>query len=136
MTIELYGKGNSSNIWNGTISLAESGSWPVAAVVFLASIVIPFIKLLILFYLNLTANRPGNALLKSRLYFFVEAVGRWSMLDIFLLAVLVAMIKLDHWTSVTPELGSVLFAGVVIFTMLGSAFFNPLLLWNEDVHEK
>lgn len=136
MTIEMYGKSNSSNIWNGVVQLSKGGSFAIAAIVFLASIVIPFIKLIILFYLSLTANSKKNPQLKSRLYFMVEAIGRWSMLDIFLLAVLVAVLKLDHWTNVTPEIGSVLFAGVVIFTMLSSAFFNPLLLWNEEPNEE
>lgn len=100
----------------------DSGSWTIAAIIFLASIVIPFIKLIILFYLGLTAKSEKNKILKTRLYNMVEAIGRWSMLDIFLLAVLVAIMKLDKWMSVTPESGSVLFAGVVVFTMLASAY--------------
>jgi paraquat-inducible protein A len=135
MTIEMYGKSNSSNIWNGVIQLADGGSFAIAAIVFLASIVIPFVKLIILFYLSLSAGNNKNPQMKSRLYFMVEAIGRWSMLDIYLLAVLVAILKLDHWTHVTPEIGSVLFAGVVIFTMLSSAFFNPLLISNEEKYE-
>ena len=135
MTISMYGKSNSSNIWNGVVQLAQGGSYAIAAIVFLASIVIPVIKLIILFYLSLTANSGKNADMKRRLYFMVEAIGRWSMLDIFLLAVLVAILKLDHLTEVTPEVGSVLFAGVVIFTMLSSAFFNPLLISNEAQNE-
>lgn len=135
MTIEMYGKSNSSNIWNGVVQLSEGGSFAVAGIVFLASIVIPFLKLIILFYLSLTTKSNKNQKMKTRLYFMVEAIGRWSMLDIFLLAVMVAVLKLDHWANVTPEIGSVLFAGVVIFTMLASAFFNPLLISNGEPHE-
>ncbi|MDZ4676718.1 MAG: paraquat-inducible protein A [Oligoflexia bacterium] len=132
MTVELYGNKNSSTIWSGILSLAEDGSWPIALIVFLASMLIPFLKLIILFYLSLTANSVGNPKFKTRLYHIIEAIGRWSMLDIYLLAVLVAVMKLGHWTSVTPEVGSVLFAFVVIFTMLASDNFDPKLLWDKE----
>jgi paraquat-inducible protein A len=131
MTIELYGNVHSSTIWGGIVSLAESGSWPIAIVIFMASMVIPFLKLIILFYLSLTAHPDRHPKFKTRLYLIVEAIGRWSMLDIFLLAVLVAMMKLGAWTTVVPELGSLLFAAVVIFTMLASANFDPQLLWKD-----
>ncbi len=132
MTIELYGNSNSSTIWGGIVSLVDVGSWPIAAIVFLASIVIPVIKLLILFYLGLTAKTYKHPRFKTKLYHFVEAIGRWSMLDIFLLAVLVAIMKLGPWTHVRPEIGSLMFALVVIFTMLASAYFDPKLLWREN----
>lgn len=126
MTVELYGRRNTSTIWSGIVSLADDGAWFIAIVVFLASLLIPFLKLLILFYLSLTAHSPEHSLLKKRLYDFVEVIGRWSMLDIFLLAILVSLVKLGSWTTVEPELGSILFTLVVIFTMLASADFKPL----------
>lgn len=132
MTIELYGNRNSSNIWKGTLSLAQDGSYGIALVVFLASILIPALKLLILFYLSLAGGSGRRQKFKMKLYLFVEAIGRWSMLDIFLLAVLVAMVKLGHWTKVQPEMGSAMFALVVIFTMLGSAYFDPKLIWDAN----
>jgi paraquat-inducible protein A len=128
MTIELYGSRNSSTIWGGILSLIESGSWFIALVVFLASMLIPFVKLIILFYLAL-AKHNNHPRFMSRLYHAVEVLGRWSMLDIFLLAVLVAIMKLGPWTVVRPELGSFLFVLVVIFTMLASSNFDPRLLW-------
>ncbi len=134
MTIELYGRPTSSTIWGGIVSLAEGGSYTIAAIIFLASMVIPFIKLAILFYLSIPPRSQAQQKTMTKLYVFVEAIGRWSMLDIFLLAVLVAMMKFSSWTTVTPELGSVLFTFVVIFTMLASAFFNPKLIW-EKRHE-
>jgi paraquat-inducible protein A len=131
MTIELYGSRNSSTIWGGIVSLNEGGSWPIALIVFLASMLIPFCKLIILFYLGLTASSGQHPRFKTKLYNIVEAIGRWSMLDIFLLAVLVAIMKLGPWTTVRPELGSLLFALVVIFTMLASEYFDPQLLWED-----
>ena len=135
MTIELYGDRNSSTIWGGVISLSTSGSWLIAVIVFLASILIPFLKLVILFYLALTANNQKHRELKTRLYHAIEAIGRWSMLDIFLLAILVAIVKLGHWTAVEPQTGSFLFALVVVFTMLASANFDPKLLWMDKNDE-
>jgi len=132
MTIELYGRHNSSTIWQGIVSLAEDGSWPIAIVIFLASLLIPFLKLIILFYLSLSGKSQAHPKFKTKLYFLVEAIGRWSMLDIFLLAVLVAVMKLDRWTTVQPEMGSLLFLFVVIFTMLSSANFDPKLLWKDE----
>ncbi len=132
MTVELYGNRNSSNIWQGVVSLIEDGSWPIGLVVFLASLVIPALKLIALFYLSFTARSYTSSRFKTKLYHVIEAVGRWSMLDIFLLAVLVAIMKLGHFTSVEPEIGSLFFALVVIFTMLASASFDPQLLWKEE----
>lgn len=132
MTIELYGNRNSTTIWGGILSLFESGSWAIALIVFLASMLIPLFKLAVLFYLSLTAGRRKNPRFKTSLYLFTEAVGRWSMLDIFLLAVLVAIMKLGPWTAVQPEVGSLMFALVVIFTMLASAKFDPRLLWETE----
>lgn len=113
--------------------MIEAGSWFIAAVVFLASMVIPLLKLVALFYLSLQIEEHNRPLFKTRIYRVVESVGRWSMLDIFLLAVLIAIMKLGPWTSVEPEPGAVMFALVVIFTMLASACFDPRLLWeNQD----
>jgi paraquat-inducible protein A len=136
MSIELYGNRNSSTIWSGIVSLAESGSWAIALVVFLASIFIPFVKLLILFYLAFSAKTGKNPKFKTKLYHIVEGIGRWSMLDIYLLAVLVAIMKLGPWTTVEPNIGSLMFLLVVIFTMLASANFDPKLLWKDTNHDK
>lgn len=134
MTIELYGNRNSSTIWTGTKSLIEQRSYAIALVVFLASMLIPILKLVILFYLSLYGGNGHHQRFKMNLYHFVESIGRWSMLDIFLLAILVAMVKLGHWTTVQPGLGAAMFALVVIFTMMASAYFDPRLLWeNKDM---
>lgn len=132
MTIELYGSRNSSTIWDGIISLVDAGSWPIALIVLLASIVIPFLKIMILFYLGLTASTHKHAKFKTRLYKAVEVLGRWSMLDIFLLAVLVAIMKLGPWTTVRPEPGALWFVLVVIFTIFASQYFDPKLLWEKE----
>ncbi len=136
MTIELYGKTNSSTIWQGIKTLMDQRSYAIAGIVFLASILIPVLKLIILFYLSLTAENGERSRFKMQLYHFIETVGRWSMLDIFLLAIMVAIVKLGHFTTVYPGKGAALFLAVVIFTMMASAYFDPRLLWkgqNEKI---
>lgn len=136
MSIELYGRRNTATIWGGIVSLAESGSWPIAAIVFLASILIPLLKLIILFYLSLETS-SSLPKFKYRLYRIVETIGRWSMLDIFLLAIMIAILKLGKWATVEPKPGALLFALVVIFTMLASAYFNhDHLKEKESGHER
>jgi paraquat-inducible protein A len=132
MTLEFYGRHNSSTIWSGVTTLMKQRSYTVAVIVFLASILIPCVKLLILFYLSLTGHNGSHTDFKKGLYNFVEAIGRWSMLDIFLLAIFVALVKLGHWATVTPEKGSLLFALVVVFTMLASYCFDPQLLRSKE----
>lgn len=136
MSIEFYGSHNTSTIWGGIVTLAEGGDWIIALVVFLASILIPFVKLIILFYLAFTARNGNNAKLKTKLYHIVEGIGRWSMLDIYLMAILVAIMKLGHWSNVEPKVGSIMFLFVVIFTMLASANFDPQLLWEDVTDDK
>lgn len=125
MSYELYGNRTSTTVWQGVVSLMDQGSYFVAGVVFLASILIPFIKLIILFYLSFSAGNPVHHEFKVKMHSFVEAIGRWSMLDIFLLAIIVSLVKLGHWATVEPEVGSLFFVLVVIFTMCASWAFDP-----------
>ena len=136
MTMELYGSRKSATIWSGVKSLNEAGSTFIAIIVLLASIVFPLIKLLALFYLSATAKQANHQRFKTKLYHIVEAIGRWSMLDIFLMAIMVAIIKFGHWTSVEPEVGSLLFALVVIFTLIASTNFDPKLIWESSNNER
>ena len=132
MTIEMYGIRNTSTVWSGIVELADSGSWAIAIIIFLASILIPLLKLLILFYLSFSGHNGQHTKFKLQLYNIVEAIGRWSMLDIFLLAVLVAILKLGPMAHVEPGLGSFMFLLVVIFTMFASAVFDPKILGEKS----
>lgn len=135
MTFEMYGQKNEANIWEGIVTLSHGNSWPLAVIVFIASMLVPFIKLTALFYLSLFGRNGKNQKFKTKLFRFVEIIGPWSMLDVFLLAVLVAIIKFGSMASVTPGLGSIMFLLVVIFTMLASASFDPKIIW-ENKNEK
>jgi paraquat-inducible protein A len=120
-----------STVWDGVVSLAKSNQWFVALIVLLASIVIPLIKLLSLFYLVISAQLRARGLqrLRTRLWRFVDVIGPWAMLDVFLLAVLVALVKLGSLATVLPGPGLAAFCAVVVLTILASATFDPRLIW-------
>ena len=131
--LRMYWSGaySESTVWEGVTSLARSNQWFVAAIVFLASIAIPLFKLLALFYLVVTAQLRSRAWprLRTRLWRFVDIVGPWAMLDVFLLAVLVALVKLRTLATVLPGPGLTAFCAVVVLTILASASFDPRLIW-------
>jgi paraquat-inducible protein A len=133
LRMEFYGAHSDSTIWDGVVSLAQSNQWVVAAIVFMASLVIPLLKLAGLFFLVIsTIARKGRRLRwRTNLYRFIDAVGPWAMLDVFLLAVLVALVKLGQLATVVPGPGLFAFTGVVVFTMLASAAFEPKLIWQS-----
>jgi paraquat-inducible protein A len=95
--------------------------------------VVPLVKLLGLFALVSTAERrwPRWRRARTRLYRFIDAIGPWAMLDVFLVAVLIALVRLGAIASVTPGPGLAAFTGVVVLTMLASALFDPRLLWRS-----
>jgi paraquat-inducible protein A len=103
----------------------------LAALVFTASILIPILKLIGLFYLCLTANKEGRPHERTRIYRIVESIGKWSMIDVFVLAILVALVKMGAIANVQPEIGSSFFGAVVVLTILASSSFDPQILWHE-----
>jgi paraquat-inducible protein A len=133
LSMHLYGMYSENTVWDGVISLAEHEQWFVAIVVFMASIVIPLLKLFGLFFLVVTArvSRARRLRNRTRLYKFIDAIGPWAMLDVFLLAVLVALVKLGDLATVLPGPGLTAFTAMVVFTMLASASFDPKLIWSS-----
>jgi paraquat-inducible protein A len=133
LSMHLYGMHSESTVWDGVISLAEHEQWFVAIVVFMASIVIPLLKLFGLFFLVVTARLSRARRLRNRtqLYKFIDAIGPWAMLDVFLLAVLVALVKLGDLATVLPGPGLIAFTAMVVLTMLASASFDPKLIWSR-----
>jgi paraquat-inducible protein A len=105
----------------------------VAGVVFLASILIPLFKLLGLFYLVVTTRFSSARRRRERtwIYRIIDVIGPWAMLDVFLLAVLVALVKLEKIATVLPGTGLLAFTAVVVLTILASASFDPKLIWEE-----
>ena len=132
MNFEMHGNTNNATIWSGIVTLFKDGSIFLAAIVFLASMVVPLLKLLALFYLSLYPNSESNRKFKTKLLKFIEVIGPWSMLDIFLVAVFVAVVKLDSMANVSAGPGSAIFLLVVIFSMLASKNFNSKVIWQEN----
>ncbi len=132
MNIVSLGHGGAHTILNGVEELAISGMWPLAALVFLASIAVPVLKLVSLTVLLVSTRRGARARLRDRtlLYRMVEAVGRWSMIDIFMVSILVALVRFGQIAQITSGLGAVCFASVVILTMFATQCFDPRLMWD------
>lgn len=136
LVLEYLGRARSSTIWQGCVALWDEGMWVVAIVVFLASIAIPFAKLGAIFFLTAAAGSSRWTALRLRLLAWLETIGRWSMLDVFLLAILVALIKLDGLSTARPGMGLFFFAAVVVLTMIASSSFDARSLRAELARER
>lgn len=135
LTLEYLGRTRSSTVWGGCVALWDEGMWVVAIVVFAASIVIPFAKLAAIFFLAAAAGSGRWIALRGRLLRWLETIGRWSMLDVLLLAILVALVKLDTLSSARPGPGLFFFAGVVVLTMFATSAFDARALAREAAQE-
>lgn len=127
--------GNSEDtIMSGVFSLISSGSYFVAAVVFVASICIPLLKFLIIVLLALSLQFAWDMSdhTRHRLHGLTEFIGRWSMIDVFVVAVLAALIQLGAILTITPGVGINAFAVSVVFTMLAASSLDPRLLWDTQ----
>jgi paraquat-inducible protein A len=120
-------------IMSGVLSLIEDGSWLLAGVVFIASIVVPLLKLIVMGWLLVSiSQRPLHALQRSRLFRLVEFIGRWSMLDVYAISLIVALVQIRSLAIVHVGLGALAFGAVVVLTMLAAQTFDERLLW--DAH--
>ena len=131
LTTTALGSTESDTIMGGVVFLYQSGSWPLALIVLVASVMIPLGKLVVLAYLLIQVQRGAvrNKHDSTRMYRMVEFIGRWSMLDVFVDAFVVALVQLQPLMSVEPGPGVIFFMAVVILTMLAAQTFDPRLLW-------
>lgn len=120
-------------IYSGIKFLWQEGSWELAVLVFLASILIPILKLMALGFLLVMSGRESTwrPRFRTKLYRVLEVVGHWSMLDVFVVALLAAVVQLGRFASVDPGPAVAPFAMVVVLTMLASASFDPHTIWNR-----
>ena len=133
-TETLGGLGGSGQhtIIEGVIELVKYGSYDVAAVVFVASVVVPMTKFIIIVWLVIVAGKPAaeeQAHTRLHLYEGVEFIGRWSMIDVFVVAITSALVQLGFVASIHPGPAAVCFALSVAFTMLSAQSFDPRLIW-------
>jgi paraquat-inducible protein A len=126
------GSEQSDTILSGVIYLMVNGMWPLALVIFVASIFVPMMKLVVLVYLLLSVQLKSTRYAKDRtlLYRLIETVGRWSMVDIYVVTLLTALVKMGSMATVEVKTGMVAFAAVVVLTMLATSSFDPRLIWD------
>jgi len=131
LRMNYLGRYSESTVWDGVTGLFQQGQWAVAVIVFCASILVPLLKLLGLFLLVMKWP-PAAPRIQTNIYKVIATIGPWAMLDVFLLAILVALVKLGTFSNVRPGPGIVAFSAVVIFTLLASSSFDSRLIWQEE----
>lgn len=130
MRIEQLGHVRETSIWAGSIGLLAKGHTVIGLIVLVCSVVIPLLKLAGLFVLTSrwpTLHRTHQA----RIYRWIEIAGRWGMIDVLLVAVTVAAVKLGDWVTVTPGPGVVAFTACVLLSLVASAVFNSHAIWED-----
>ena len=134
MRLEMYGQTTTNTVWQGCRRLFEDGQWGIAAIVFLASILIPLLKLMGLFFLTgaTLIRLPKWKMARLTLYRIVDGIGRWAMLDVFVMAILVSLVKLQRLATIVPGSGLAAFCAVVVLTLLASASFDPQMIWEDE----
>jgi len=134
MTTDQFARSVDSTIIGGVVILWDMGSYPVALVILVASVLVPIGKILTVGALCWTVGRhlPVSPRQRTTLYRITEFIGKWSMVDVFVVAILVALIQITGIIVIRPGAAALAFAGVVILTMLAAESFDPRLLWDDD----
>jgi paraquat-inducible protein A len=132
LTVIQLGQGSPHTILQGVAELTASGLWPLAALVFTASVAVPLLKVVGLAYLLIATQMHSTRHLRGRtlVYRIVEAAGRWSMIDVFMISILTALVQMGALATVIPGPGALCFCAVVILTMLAAHEFDPRLMWD------
>ncbi len=132
MEVTSLGKTQADTILSGVVFLAVHDMWPLALIVFVASVVVPVLKIVALALLALSVQRRSDwrPRDRARLYRIVETVGRWSMVDVYVVTILVALVHLGSLALVEAEAGAFYFGAVVVLTMFAAESFDPRLIWD------
>lgn len=127
-----FGEALDSTIISGLILMWQDGAYPVAIIILLASVIVPVAKILVMFWLCYLTRLPlaARQQYSTQIYRLVDWVGRWSMVDVLVVAIMAALVRFDLLMSVYPGVGALVFATVVILTMLAALSFDPRLLWD------
>jgi paraquat-inducible protein A len=136
MTLTKGGTIRTDTIMSGIINLANIGMAPIAVIVFIASILVPALKIIALAMILLATQFkwPMSTYMRTQMYRIIEFVGRWSMLDVFVISILLGIVKFNKIASVDIEPAGLLFAVVIILTMLAAMRFDSRLIW-DDINE-
>jgi paraquat-inducible protein A len=133
MTVSDIGGGKADTIFSGIVSLMNSGMIPIGLIVFVASIVVPLLKMasLLILLLSVQFKWTLSPRLRTRLYRLIEFVGRWSMLDIYVIMILITLVSFGAFANIETGPAATAFASVVILTMLAVMSFDARLLWDS-----
>jgi paraquat-inducible protein A len=128
------GNTQGDTILSGIVYFLKHGDWPLALIIFVASVMVPLLKMIALGYLLFSVQR--HSLIRHRqrtlLYRITELVGRWSMVDVFVVALMVALVHLGNLAEINPGFGALAFSAVVILTMIAAMSFDPRLIWDHQ----
>ena len=132
LSIERLGSISQSTILGGAKELLDAGMWPLALLVLFASVLVPAFKLLGLMFMLIQTHRGSTWRLvdRTRLYRMIEFIGRWSMIDIFMVSTLTGLVRSGRIATITPGFGAICFCSVVVLTMFASVSFDPRLMWD------
>jgi len=131
MAVERLGHRHEAGVLDGALGLLRHGSWLIGVVVLMASVVVPLLKLVGLLLLSLVGHRLHDRL-RAGSWRMLELVGRWAMLDVLLVAVLVAAIKIGDLAEVQPGSGAWAFTLLVLLNLAASMVFDPAAMWDGD----
>ena len=133
MTVIRFGQGEPNTIMSGVLHLIHDGAWPLGLLVFFASVVVPISKIAAISSLLVSVQRGSSWRRRDRtlLYRMTEAVGAWSMIDIFLVGILVALVRMDGLATIYPGIGATFFGAAVVMTMLAAHAFDPRMMWGN-----
>ena len=131
--ITSLGQTQEDTILSGVFFLLHHGMWPLALVLFTASVFVPLAKIMALMFLAASVQlgsqwRPVD---RTRIYRITEMIGRWSMVDIYVVTILVALVHLGSLATVAPGMGAFYFGGVVVITIFAAESFDPRLIWDQ-----
>lgn len=134
MVITKLSRTSGYTITDGIIELAQSGLWPLALLVFFASVAIPLMKIIALAYMLITVHMGSTSHLRFRTstYRVIDFIGRWSMIDVFMVSILVALMQFDQFVNVRADIGAVCFGAVVVLTIFAVEAFDPRLMWDAQ----
>jgi paraquat-inducible protein A len=134
MAVTSLGNTEADTIMSGVIYFLTNGEWPLAIIIFTASIFVPMMKLAILLFLLISVHRRSRwrPVDRTRMYRLTEAIGRWSMVDIYVVTIMVALVRLGNLATIEAGWGAVFFGAVVVITIFAAESFDPRLIWDES----
>jgi paraquat-inducible protein A len=138
LSLVQFGNGEPQTIWGGTVMMWEEGYKGIAIIIFVASLVVPTAKIIGLTVLLIAVQlkQRWHPRVRTHMYHVIEVIGRWSMLDLFVISIMTALVRLGYPATVEPFLGATFFGAVVILTMLAAMSFDPRLIWDDEPHAR